>query len=84
MPSYQIYGGWLMLKTRAGEVVGTRVTETKAGWRVKEWARDTGLSRAYIYNLLAAGDLDSVKIGSARIITTTPAEFLRRHAMSAD
>ena len=56
---------------------------TKAGWRVNEWARDTGLSRAYVYNLLGAGRLCSVKVGTARIITTTPAEFLDRAAQAA-
>ena len=47
---------------------------TKAGWRVNEWARDTGLSRAYVYLLLP--QLSSVKVGSARIILTPPATYL--------
>lgn len=49
---------------------------TKAGWRVSEWAADCGVSRAFTYNLLGAGRIDSVKVGSARIITTPPAAFL--------
>ena len=56
---------------------------TKAGWRVNEWASDTGVSRAYVYNLLAAGEIQSVKVGSARIITTRPADFLARLARNA-
>ena len=62
-----------MIKTNAGEVVGTKV-----GWRVKEWAHDTGLSRALVYVLLP--ELDSVKVRAARIILTPPAEFLARQA----
>jgi hypothetical protein len=49
---------------------------TKAGWRVVEFMCDTGLSRATVHELIAAHRLDSVKLGSARIITTPPAKFL--------
>jgi hypothetical protein len=49
---------------------------TKAGWRVNEWGADASVSRAFVYKLLAAGKLKSVKAGSARIITTTPKEYL--------
>jgi excisionase family DNA binding protein len=52
------------------EIVG------KAGWRPDEWAAATGVSRSYAYELLAAKKLDSVKIGTARIIVTSPAAFL--------
>jgi hypothetical protein len=48
----------------------------KAGWRPREWARAAGLSRASVYNLLAAKQIASVKYGGARIIVTTPAQFL--------
>lgn len=54
----------------------TTATPTKAGWRVNEWASDAGLSRAYVYNLLKAGTVRSVKVGSRRIIVTPPGEFL--------
>jgi len=50
--------------------------QTKAGWRVKEWATACGLSRAHVYNLLNRGALDSVKDGKARIITTSPCAYL--------
>ena len=53
-----------------------RTTTTKAGWRVNEWAADVGVSRAYVYNLLAASAITSVKADAARIITTTPAQYL--------
>jgi hypothetical protein len=51
---------------------------TKAGWRVNEWAADCGVSRAYVYNLLSSKPpaIDSVKVGSARVITTAPRDFL--------
>jgi hypothetical protein len=51
-------------------------TTGKAGWRVKEWAADVGVSRAHVYKLLSRGALDSVKDGKARIITTRPADYL--------
>lgn len=51
-------------------------SQTKAGWRVKEWATACGLSRAHVYNLLNRGALDSVKDGKARIITTSPGAYL--------
>jgi excisionase family DNA binding protein len=48
----------------------------KAGWRVSEWADAAGLSRSTVYNLLDARAIESVKVGKARVIKTTPAEFL--------
>jgi excisionase family DNA binding protein len=51
-------------------------TTGKAGWRVREWAADVGVSRAYVYKLLSRGALDSVKLGKSRIITTRPADYL--------
>jgi hypothetical protein len=48
----------------------------KVGWRVSEWATAVGLCRATVYNLLAEGQLRSVKLGTARIILTPPADFL--------
>lgn len=48
----------------------------KCGWRVSEWAAAVGLCRASVYNLLSAKTIRSVKSGSARIITTAPADYL--------
>jgi hypothetical protein len=48
----------------------------KFGWRVPEWASSVGLSRAYVYELLNEGKICSVKIGTARIITTHPLDYL--------
>lgn len=49
---------------------------TKAGWSAIEWAADAGLSRAYVYRLLADDVIRSVKVGSRRIIITPPREYL--------
>jgi hypothetical protein len=49
---------------------------TKAGWRVNEWAHDVGVSRAYVYILLSSKAISSVKSGNARIITTSPRDYL--------
>ena len=49
---------------------------TKAGWRVREWGADTGLSKPYIYILISKKAISSVKSGNARIITTAPAAYL--------
>jgi hypothetical protein len=48
----------------------------KYGWRPLEWARAVGVSRAYVYLLLNDDLIESVKLGSARVITTSPSEFL--------
>jgi hypothetical protein len=50
--------------------------DDKVGWRVSEWSRAVGLSRATVFNLLAAGTISGVKSGNARIITTTPLDYL--------
>lgn len=49
---------------------------TKAGWRIDEWARDVGVSRSTIYELIGEKRISSVRLGGARIITTPPAKFL--------
>ena len=49
----------------------------KLGWRISEWGRSVGVSRATTYNLLNAGRISSVKLGCrATIITTSPRDFL--------
>jgi hypothetical protein len=56
---------------------------TKYGWRVGEWSTSVGCSRAYTYELLAAGKIESVKLGAARIIRTHPDDFLASLAEQA-
>ena len=48
----------------------------KLGWRVNEWAAAVGISRASVYELIAAKTIASVKFGGARLITTLPRDFL--------
>jgi excisionase family DNA binding protein len=48
----------------------------KLGWRVNEWAAAVGISRASVYELIAAKTIASVRFGGARIITTVPKDFL--------
>jgi hypothetical protein len=48
----------------------------KVGWRINEWADAVGLCRASVYNLLDDQKIAAVKSGSARIITTSPREYL--------
>jgi hypothetical protein len=50
--------------------------DIKVGWRVSEWSRAVGLSRATVFNLLADGTISGVKSGGARIITTSPRNYL--------
>ncbi len=50
--------------------------QDKAGWRVPEWSAAVGVSRSLTYELMTAGKIASVKLGAARIITTTPRAFL--------
>jgi hypothetical protein len=50
---------------------------TKFGWKPREWAVAACCSRSYTYMLLAAGEIESVKLGRARVILTDPEDFLR-------
>lgn len=49
----------------------------KVGWRVNEWADDCGLGRAYTYLLIRDNRIKSVKVGGARVIVTSLADYLR-------
>jgi hypothetical protein len=46
------------------------------GWRVRPWAQAVGCSVSRTWELIAAGRIKSVKLGKARIIVTSPREFL--------
>lgn len=54
--------------------------EERAGWRPKEWAEQVGISRAMVYDLMARGELKTVKVGKTRIVIESPREFLERQA----
>ena len=45
-------------------------------WTVREWAQQTSLSKSYVYVLLSAGRISSVKAGKRRLITTAPADYI--------
>lgn len=45
-------------------------------WTVREWAQQTSLSKSYVYVLLNAGRISSVKAGKRRLITTPPADYI--------
>ena len=46
-------------------------------WRVVEWCGCTRLSKATLYNLIDEGKVQSIKVGKSRLITTSPAAFLK-------
>ena len=58
--------------------------DAQFGWKPERWARAVDLSRASVYNLLAAKRITSVKYGKSRLITTTPKEFLASLAEEAE
>jgi hypothetical protein len=54
-----------------------RAASERRGYRINQWAHEVGVSRAYVYaSLLDKGLIESVKVGRARVIVTTPDEFL--------
>jgi hypothetical protein len=56
------------------QAIPTLPAKVKVGWRVKEWSEAVGLSHSTVYDII--GELKTVKIGSIRIILTTPTEYL--------
>jgi hypothetical protein len=48
----------------------------KFGWKVTEWSNAVGCSRSRTYELIAEQRIDSIKLGSSRLIVTHPADFL--------
>lgn len=57
--------------------------DDRAGWKVNNWAAAADISRASVYELIAAGKLRSVKFGKCRIILTSPRELLESLADEA-
>jgi hypothetical protein len=52
------------------------IRPTRAAWRIEEWAEAVGLSRMSVYNLFYKGHIQSVKSGKARLIITSPADYI--------
>lgn len=51
----------------------------QGGWRVLPWSRAVGVSRSAFYNLLGSEEEPkTVKLGSARIVTESPTQYLAR------
>lgn len=48
----------------------------KYGYSISDFANSLGVGRTTVYGLLRSGRLPSVKIGSRRIITIQPKDFL--------
>jgi excisionase family DNA binding protein len=46
-------------------------------WTVRDWAEQTSLSKTYVYILINAGTIASVKAGKKRLITTSPIEYIQ-------
>lgn len=52
----------------------------KAGWRVPRWCREADVGKSTTHALIKSGKLRSVRLGRARIILTSPREYLERLA----
>jgi excisionase family DNA binding protein len=50
----------------------------KVAWRVGEWCAAMGLSRPYVQQLINEGEVPSIKVGGARLITMSPEDFIER------
>ena len=50
----------------------------KAGYSVDEWAVNVGIGRTKIYELIKDNEISTKKIGTRRIITTPPKQYLQR------
>jgi hypothetical protein len=59
------------------------VNPTQVGWRPNEWAHAVGVSRWTAFQLLRTGKIAGVKIGSARVIITSPRAYLTSLAAEA-
>jgi excisionase family DNA binding protein len=51
--------------------------EYKVAWGIAEWAKSIGVSRSYVTALISKGRIESVKLGYKRLITTSPADFVK-------
>jgi excisionase family DNA binding protein len=51
--------------------------EHKVAWGIPEWAHALGVSRSYVTSLISKDKIKSVKLGYKRLITTSPADFIK-------
>lgn len=58
--------------------VSTPTQTSKVAWTIKEWCVLTSIGRTVTFGLIKNGDVESVKVGHRRLITTPPAEYITR------
>lgn len=52
----------------------------RVGWSLNTWRREAGgFSRAFMYELINDGKIETAKVGGRRVILTPPRDFLHRH-----
>jgi len=51
----------------------------KRGWRKKEWAQAVGFGPSQVAEWIRDGEIESVRIGGARVILTPPERFLNSY-----
>lgn len=57
-----------------------RRASEKVGWRILEWSHGVGCGKSTTNELIRDKKIASVKLGGARIITTSPSDYLDRLA----
>jgi len=55
---------------------GAVVQPEPAAWRVHTWLREVPISRSKFYEERNAGRIETVKVGSTTLVTTSPREYL--------
>jgi hypothetical protein len=56
---------------------------SQVAWRVPQWCDDTGVGRSKAWEMIRAGEIESIKIGAIRAIVTSPTEFINRYRSAA-
>ena len=54
----------------------------RIAWKVSEWCRLVSVCRSTCHNLRHAGAIESVKVGTTRLITTAPQDFIKKAAVA--
>jgi hypothetical protein len=47
-----------------------------AAWRINDWRRQVPMSRTKFYQERDAGRIETVKLGSATLVTTSPQDYI--------
>ena len=51
-------------------------TANRFGWSINDWAKAAGISRASVYEIMNAGQIETVKFGGKRLVLTHPRDWL--------